>query len=204
MTTVVRATLVSMLVLATTGTAFAQSKLGGGVKAGVNFSTVTGDIGTGVNKSVRTAGAFGAFVSIPLGGTVSFEPEVLYSMEGVKAKFTSGSTTAESTAKVDVVEIPFLFRIATGSGSAGYLIVGPAVGIVARAKETDPSGGPDMDFKDQLKSTTVSIVVGGGFTVSHVLVEGRYSAGLTDVNKSGTSNTTNRLQVFSILFGLRF
>lgn len=206
MRAVVRASLVSILALAVSGTAFAQSAIGGGVKAGVTVSTVSGDLGTDVTKAVRTAGAFGGFVSIRISDQVSFDPEVLYSMEGVKGKYTVDSTILESTAKVDIVQIPFLLRIGSnaGTGTSGYVIAGPAIGILARARQTDPTGGPDMDLKDQLKSTEFSVVVGGGVTVSHFLVEARYSAGLTDVNKSGVSDTTNKMQVFSILFGARF
>ncbi|MEZ5319870.1 MAG: porin family protein [Vicinamibacterales bacterium] len=185
--------------------AFAQSKIGGGVKAGVNFSTVTGDIDDGVSKSMRTGGAVGGFISMPLTDRVTFEPEILYSMEGVKLEITEAGTTLESTAKVGVVQIPFLFRFAMPSSGkvSGYVVAGPAVGVLASAKQTNPLGGGDEDIKDQLKSADFSLVVGAGVNIQRFLVEARYSAGLTDVNKEDTGSK-NRLQVFSILLGVRF
>ena len=198
-----RASFVLLLTLALSGKAFAQSKAGGGIEAGVNLATVSGTVDPDTTKSMRTGGAFGAFVSIPLGGDVSFGPEVLYSMEGVKIKGTLGSQTLESTAKVNVIEIPLLLRVGGGK-SGGFFVVGPAIGIIASAKQTDPFGGADTDFKDQLKNSDFSLVVGAGFNVSRLFIEGRYTAGLTDVNKDNTSSNKNRSQVISALVGIRF
>ena len=174
MSRLVRASFVFILVMGLAATASAQTKIGGGVKAGVNFATVSGDIDVGggsVDKSMRVGGAFGGFVSVPLKGGCSFDPEVLYSMEGVKFSATIDGTNFDAKAKVDVVEIPLLVRIASAGASAkkaaGYFLVGPEVGIIARAKQD--VNGTESDFKDELKKADFSIVVGGGVTVSHFL-----------------------------------
>lgn len=206
MSVFVRVCVALMLVFVVAVPSFAQSTVGGGVKAGVNFSTVSGSIGDDVSKSMRTGAAVGGFLSFDLSDSLSFEPEVLYSMEGVKVEFTDGGETFSSTAKVDVIQIPLLLRWAMPSSgrAAGYLVVGPSVGIIASAKQEDPFGGEDEDFKDDLKSTTVGVVVGAGVNISQFLVEARYTAGLTDVNKDNESDDKNRLQVFSVLVGVRF
>ena len=203
----VRASLVLILTLGVAGAASAQTKIGGGVKAGVNFATISGDVDTGTatsEKKMRVGGAFGGFVSIPIKNGVSFDPEVLYSMEGVKLTISEGGVSADAEAKVDVVQIPLLIRVAPRSSAktTGYFLVGPEVGIIARAKQKFQ--GTEEDFKDQLKAADFSIVVGGGVQMSKIFVEARYSAGLTDVNKSGTSSTTNRSNVAQVLGGVRF
>lgn len=206
MSVIVRVCFALILVSVVAVPSFAQSAVGGGVKAGVNFATVSGEIDEDVTKSMRTGAAVGGFLTFDLSESLSFEPEVLYSMEGVKAEFSEGGQTFESTAKVDVVQIPLLFRWAMPSSgrTAGYVIAGPSVGFIASAKLEDPFGGPDEDFKDDLKSTTVGVVVGAGVNFSQFLVEARYTAGLTDINKDNESGDKNRLQVFSILAGIRF
>ncbi len=208
MSRLVRASLVFILIMGLAAAASAQTKIGGGVKAGVNFATVSGDVSDGAgnaDKRMRVGGAFGGFVSVPIKEGISFEPEVLYSMEGVKITFTDGGTSFDAKAKVDVVEIPLLIRVASKSSAAtkGYFLVGPEVGIIARAKQ-EVTGQGEEDFKDQLKKADFSIVVGGGVQMSKAFVEARYSAGLTDVNKSGTSATKNRSQVVQVLVGARF
>src|SRR5262245_60099588 len=108
----------------------ASAQIGGGVKVGVNWATVSGRLdvdGGNTDKNLRTgllAGGFLTFNFIPL---VSFEPEVLYSQQGVKLK--QGSQ--EATAELDYVQIPLLLRIGgSGKGHAGlYALVGPSFGF---------------------------------------------------------------------------
>lgn len=48
------------------------------------------------------------------------------------------------------------------------------------------------------------LAVGVGFTLSRLLLEGRYTIGLTDLNKTTESGTTNKNRVLSVLVGLQF
>ncbi len=182
---------VVMAGLVTTGTAWAQG-IGGGVKVGVNFATVSGDID--VDKSARTGMVFGAFLTVPKGALVAFQPELLYSMQGVKGK----EGTDEATFKIDEVQIPLLLRL---GGKSGHFLVGPSIGFVTRAKME--FGNEEDDFKDELKSTDVGIVVGAGVSVNRFLIEGRYTAGMTNLNKDDNGGD-NKSRVFSVLVGVGF
>ncbi len=186
-----------------TGTVSAQN-VGGGVKIGANFATVGGDPGCGSSctKSVRTGGIGGGFLIARITDMIAFQPEVLYSQEGVKLQGTDRGQAFEATAKIGTVQIPLLLRVApkmTSGGASGYFIVGPAIGVIASAKQEQ--GGQTEDFKDDLKSWDASIVFGGGVTISHFLVEARYAAGMTDLNKTPESTGKVRSNVFSILVG---
>jgi len=181
---------VVLAVLASTGTGWAQG-IGGGVKVGVNFATVSGDIEA--DKSARTGLVAGAFLTVPVAPAVAFQPEVLYSMQGVKGK--DGSD--EFTAKIDEVQIPLLLRFGS---NAGHLLVGPSIGFITRAKIK--FGSQEEDFKDDLKSTDIGIVVGAGVTVNRFLIEGRYTAGMTNLNDGGSDD--NKSRVFSVLVGVGF
>jgi len=183
----------------------AAAQVGGGVKVGVNWSTVSGrvDIEDGlIDKNLRTgllAGGFLTFNFVPL---LSFEPEVLYSQQGVKLK--QGSQ--EATVELDYVQIPLLLRIGgSGKGAAGlYGLVGPSFGFTTNTKITQ-SGQPDFDIDDQIKNHDSAIVFGVGITLSRFLVEGRYSEGFEDFNESSNGNVVkNRNRVFSALVGLHF
>ena len=178
--------------LVATGTGWAQN-IGGGVKIGVNFATVSGDIGA-TDKSIRTGAVFGAFLTVPRGATVAFQPEFLYSMQGVKGK--DGGT--EFTAQIDEFQIPLLLRVGRNSG---HFLVGPSIGFITRAKFK--SGSDEEDFKDDLKKADVGILVGAGVTINRFLIEGRYTAGMTNLNDDD-SEGDNKSRVFSVLVGVGF
>ena len=193
--------LVFTLVVA--GQAFAQN-VEGGIKGGVNFSTVSGDFGIGVSKTNRISGVGGAFGTFLLTDRVGVQIEALYSMEGSKATVATLGTNVESTVQIDYIRIPLLLRLGARPGvqRSGYFLVGPALGFIAAAKQTFP-GRADQDLKDQLKSSEFAVVVGAGMTFSHYLFEIRYTAGLTDINNQSSSGT-NKSQTFSVMGGIRF
>lgn len=183
----------SMLIVALTSSTAAWAQVGGGIKVGVNLATLSelNDVSTTERVGV-TAGGFMTFGLAPL---IAFEPEVLFSMQGSKLHFGTSGTIVSSdvTAKLDYVQVPLLLRIGN-SGKAGaslYAVAGPTFGILVR----------DQGVADQLKSTDLGVAVGAGVTVSRLLLEARYTAGLTDFNKGGT---VYKNRVLSLLVGLNF
>lgn len=182
-----------MLIVALTSSTSAWAQVGGGIKVGVNLATLSGFNDASTTQRVGiTAGGFMTFGLAPL---ITFEPEVLFSMQGSKLHFgTSGTiVSSDATAKLDYVQVPLLLRIGN-SGKAGaslYAVAGPTLGILVR----------DDGVADQLKSTDFGVVAGVGVTVSRLLLEGRYTAGLTDFNKGGT---VYKNRVLSLLVGLHF
>ena len=201
---------IAIVAVASTGTSWAD-EVSVGIKGGLNFATVSNAdkaflpapaLAAGSVESPRFIG--GVFLMVPFTDVIAFQPEALYSMQGVKGikkapvnvPFTG---VVEANAHIDVVQIPLLLRVGR---KRAYVIAGPAVGFVARAI-LQIAGAPDFDFKDSLKSRDVSLVVGGGVTSLHVLAEARYSDGLVDINKTAGS-IVNKSQVFSILAGFQF
>ena len=170
---------VLVLALATSTAAWAQ--VGGGIKAGVNFASVSG---ADDDPDTRIGSMAGAFLTIGQ-GLVALQPEVLFSMQG--SKFTFG------TAKVDYFQVPLLLRIGSSAKNKAsvYGLVGPTFGVRIR----------DEGWDDPIKRSDVGITAGAGFTVSRLLIEARFTAGLTDFSQ-GT--TAYKHRVWSILGGLVF
>ncbi len=183
----------SMLIVALTSSTAAWAQVGGGIKVGVNLATLSGF--NDASTTQRVGVMVGGFMTFGLAPMIAFEPEVLFSMQGSKLHFGTSGTIVSSdvTAKLDYVQVPLLLRIGN-SGKAGaslYAVAGPTLGILAR----------NEGVADQLKSTDLGVVVGAGVTVSRLLLEGRYTAGLTDFNKGGT---VYKNRVLSLLVGLNF
>lgn len=182
--------------LACAATAHAQGT-SVGVKAGVNLADLSvKDAGSTFNASNRTGLVAGVFVTIPGGGIFAFQPEVLISMQG--AKFTDGSDSG--TVKIDYLQVPLLARIKPSKSPVG-IVVGPSIGYRIRAKMS--AAGQDEDFADQVKRTDLGLVTGVVVDVAHVVLDGRYTWGLTNIGKdSGDGKIKNR--VASVTLGFRF
>jgi hypothetical protein len=179
----------------------AQETVAVGIKGGVNAANVTGDFGIDTNKRSRTVGVFGAYLAYRVSALVDIQPEFLYSMEGTKLAFFSGSTATQS---LDIFRIPVLLRVGPRPGqyaSCCYFFAGPALGLVLRAKQDGP-GTSDFDLKDQLRRGDLSALGGAGLTISRFHVEARYTAGLTRLSKEANARTITR--VLSVMGGVKF
>jgi len=178
----------------------AWAQVGGGIKVGVNLATISGFNDTDDSTSERTGLVAGGFLTVGLVPLIAIQPEVLFSMQGSKLHFGSTGVSTDATAKLDYLQVPVLLRIGnSGKDSASlYGVVGPTFGILMRAKQDD------VDIKDQLKNADTGVVVGAGVSLSRFFAEGRYTYGLTDLNKVEEPSGANRNRVISVLVGLAF
>ena len=183
--------------------AMAQS-VQGGIKGGVSFSTLSGltevisDVAE-IDVDQRTNWLVGGFVKVNFGRFVAVQPEVLYVRKGAKAAAT-GLLTESVKFNLDYIDIPVLLRLQTGQDTGFYVLAGPSFGINVAA-ETD-SGSETEDISDEIENDT-GLVVGAGFDLAHILIEGRYTQSLTNVSKDEIGPTVKHRAV-SILFGIRF
>ena len=187
--------------------AMAQS-VQGGIKGGVSFSTLDGlrevltDV-SGVDIDQRTNWLLGGFVKINMGSFFAIQPEVLYVRKGAKAAAT-GLFTESVKFNLDYIDIPVLLRVQTGKSSGFYVVGGPSFGInIAAETEIDSESDSETeDISDEINNDT-GIVLGAGFDLAHILIEGRYTRSLTNILRdSGDSSIKHR--AVSILFGVRF
>jgi outer membrane protein with beta-barrel domain len=181
----------SMLMVALTSSTAAWAQVGGGIKVGVNLATLSGF--NDPSTAERVGITAGGFLTVGLAPMIAFEPEVLFSMQGSKLHFGASGVSSDVTAKLDYVQVPLLLRLGNSGKAAAslYAVAGPTFGILVR----------NQGVADQLKNTDVGVVVGAGVTLSRLLLEGRYTAGLTDFNKGGT---VYKNRVLSLLVGLNF
>jgi hypothetical protein len=188
----------ALAALILTSAAVAQAQVGGGIKAGVNFATLSGI--TDVDTEQRVGLVAGGFMTVGIVPSLAFEPEVLFSMQGSKLHVSKSGVSTDAKANIDYVQIPLLLRIGNSGKSTAslYAVVGPSIGFLMGAKIDGE------DFSDELKKADVGLVVGAGVTLTRFLIEGRYTVGLTDLNKPGLSTEANKNRVLSLLVGLHF
>lgn len=168
-----------------------------GFKAGLNFSTVTGD---GFDKPDLHTGFYAGFVAeVPITERFSVQPEVYYSAQG----FTIGNNEfGKADYELDYIQIPVLAKI--------YLIkglnvqAGPQLGFNINEKidydsdigsgtiDTDDSGTQDID---------VGITAGAEYKFDNgFFVQARYNYGFTELVKNQDVHNS----VFQVGIGFLF
>jgi hypothetical protein len=88
----------------------------------------------------------------------------------------------------------------------GYALAGPSFGIKLGSSGTldAPGNTKDLDLGSALKSLDLGLVLGGGVEFGRYLVEGRLTAGLTDVASATFAHRDSlRNRSVSVLFGVK-
>lgn len=152
-----------------------------GVKAGANFSTLTGSDVSGAKTKVGFQG--GVLVGVPLADVLSLQPEVNYSMQGAK----SSSSGVNFSLSENYLNVPVLFKYNHESGF--FAETGPQIGFLLSAKVS--GGGNSVDVKSDYKSTDFSWAFGLGYLVKSINagIDARYNLGLTNIAASGSGST---------------
>ena len=177
----------------------AQSNTGFGIRGGVNFANFNDIDGDTESRTGLMGGIYTSFL-IP-NSPVAIQPEVLYTQKGAE----SGDNTFE----LDYIEIPVLarFDFITDGGITPHVYFGPYLGFNVSAEydgnnDDDPIfGDAETNIEDQVNSTDVGVVVGGGLDFGRVNLGVRYGAGLTEVFEDGGSAKNG---VFSVIAGIGF
>jgi len=173
--------------------AAAQAQVAIGLKGGLNFSKVDE---SGIDN--KTGIHAGGFVLIKA-SKIGVQPEVIFSRQG----FTQPSTSGDLKTQIDYVNIPIILKLYTVAGI--NLQIGPQFGFAASAKQELPAGLPDVDIKDAVKGTDVSLGLGLGVDLPFGLtVDGRYNLGLSKVfDSTSTGSSDAKNQVIQISVGYK-
>lgn len=154
-----------------------------GVKAGVNFASITGDDTD--NLSSLTGFHVGAVVDIPVSEKFSVQPELLYSTQGAEYSDSDGY---DGKFKLNYINIPIMAKYYVADGFS--IQAGPQIGFNTSAKDeytgVDPGFNGDSgtdDIKDFVKGTDFGINFGLGYEMQTGLnFSARYCLGLSDIN----------------------
>lgn len=147
--------ILSFLVVIAFGTVNAQD-MKFGVKAGANFSNLTGD----ADVDGRTGFYIGGLVDFGISEKFHVQPEILYSMEGGK------------DAELDFVRIPIMAKYYVMDGL--NLQAGPVLGFKVGGEEFTDEATKSMDF---------GLGFGGAYEMPiGVFFDLRYNFGMTNIS----------------------
>jgi hypothetical protein len=174
-----------------------------GIRAGVNLADLSFSSETDVTDSKNLTGLVaGLFATVPLNDIVAFQPEALFSMQGTK--FSDAGESAKI--KIDYFQVPLLGKFKLGKGSPVAVLVGPTLGFRTRARIEVPGAPDDFsdDFENEIKRFDLGLVTGVGVDVGRLVLDGRYTWGLTNIAKDSSDPGTAKNRVLSASVGVRF
>ena len=178
----------------------AMAQMSYGAKAGVNYANVSFDGEGSVPTSGRVGLLAGGFVTIPLRGWLTVQPELIYTVKGASLNVTD----IETDFIVDYLEVPLLARFSIRRNL--YAAVGPSMAFRLRAKSRTAFGGSteELDLKDDIEDFDLGVIGAAGMEWRRWVFDGRYTHGLSDIDADTTDAVKMRNRVFSFSVGIRF
>lgn len=192
--------ILSVALLATMAVSQAQekemnNKVAFGVKAGLNVSSTSTPVES--SFSSLTSMHAGVFLAVPMSEKITFQPELLYSMQGFKEHNTTSSSSAiyDSELKLNYISVPLVFQYKFSPDF--YAEVGPQVDLLMSAKNNLTSTylssntvtTRESDVKNYFKTLVFGFDLGAGYQITKQFSANvRYHIGLTSANKSEKFN----------------
>jgi opacity protein-like surface antigen len=163
-----------------------------GVKAGVNFANLTGDI---EETSSKVGFQVGGFAEFKLSEKFAIQPELLFSTQGAKQDI---GQSEDLKLNLSYLNVPVMAKYYVAEKFS--LEAGPQIGFLVGAKYK--FDGEEEDAKDDVKSIDFGVNFGAGYDFTENLSAGiRYNLGLANIAE-GDGDTKN--SVFSLAVGYKF
>lgn len=179
-----------------------------GLKAGANYSNVYDSEGEKFNADGKYGFAAGAFVSIPLGKALGFQPEVLYSQRGFKATGSVLGSDYDLTRTTGYIDVPLLLAIKPVSVIT--ILVGPQFSFLVNEKNSFTSSSASVLHEqafnnDNVRKNTLCVTGGVDINVSNLVIGARAGWDAQTNNGDGTSTTPRYKNVwYQLTIGFRF
>lgn len=194
-----------------------------GIYLGANFATISSSetgFGSGTvpifKAENRTGFKGGLYFNFQLAGPLSFQPEALYTQNGVILKSLAG-TSDKVNVQLNYVEIPLLLRYEVGKshrirpalmigGSGAYRIKCLLKTTFAGQNEQQECGQLLDRSADPLKKFDASLIGAGSvetqFAGRAISVQLRYTYGVVGIAEYATNSSNVRNRAFGLMVGL--
>lgn len=156
-----------------------------GLKAGINFATVTG-----LGGELKPGFNGGVLAHLHVTPAFSLQPEVMYSNQGTKYSSTNKLL-------LNYINVPVLLQYNFDNGFR--LQGGPQIGFIIEAK--NKTGNVETDVASAYKTVDFSIPVGFSYLgYSGFGVDMRYNIGVTNVKKNAAMNYRNSVLQLGLFY----
>ena len=139
-------------------------------------------------------------MTLPIASWLDVQAEGLYAMKGLWLN----ESGIKSSLQLDYLEVSviarvrFAHRILWGGGPRWR-------SRFARARNfTFNDFTTELDVMDQVNRFDFGVAMGGGVEFGSIVVDGRYTLGLTDIDKDKSDTVTTKNRTISVTAGFRF
>ena len=181
--------IIAIVFIALLGTTGVKAQASFGIKGGVNFASIAGNVNSAVRY--RTGFNVGVVTEIETSPVTSVQPEILYSSQGFyfrggRVGGIDGDYFEPDTFKLDYLNIPLVFKYYINEGFS--IESGPQLGFLLSA--TSKNGTvQDSKISDNLTTASFDWLLGFGYKFDNGFnVNARYSLGLTNIWKGPVSS----------------
>lgn len=178
-----------------------------GVKAGVNLSNVYDEEGNDFVAENKVGFVGGAFVSIPLGKYIGFQPEVMYSEKGYKATGSNILGSYDYTRTTTYLDIPLQLQLKPIENLT--ILAGPQYSYLLKTKN-DFNGNTSTTQEDDInsdnyKKNIFGFVVGADVNLSDFIISARAGWDISKSDSDGDSTKPRyKNQVLQLTLGYAF
>jgi hypothetical protein len=169
-----------------------REKLAFGIKAGINRSNVWDEKGQDFKADARFGFVGGAFLGIPAGRFLGFQPEVLVSQKGFQGSGTLIGTAYTFSRTTTYIDIPLQLQVKPAKFLT--VLVGPQYSYLVHQKDVFTFGtnstAQEQEFtNDNIRKNVLGFVAGADFIIERIVISGRMGWDFQNNNGDGTSNT---------------
>jgi hypothetical protein len=185
-----------------------REKITIGFKAGLNLSNVYDSRTENFNADSKLGLAAGAFVAIPLGKFIGFQPELLISQKGFKGTGILFNSIYQFKRTTTYIDVPLL--IAFKPSEFITLLAGPQYSYLCNQKDvfenTNATLAQETAIKnDNIRKNTLCLTAGVDFTLKRMVIGARAGWDVQNNNGNGTSSIPRYKNVwYQATIGYRF
>lgn len=179
-----------------------------GFKAGVNLSNVYDERDQDFQADAKLGFAGGAFLAIPIGKFIGFQPEVLISQKGFQATGSFLGSTYSFTRTTTYLDIPLLLSIKPAEFLS--ILVGPQYSYLMKQKDVYSNNNMTIEQEtefdnDNIRRNTLCFTGGVDINVNHFVLGARVGWDLLTNAGDGSSSTPRYKNVwYQATVGIRF
>jgi hypothetical protein len=170
----------------------ARRKLVFGFKGGFNFSNVYDESKNNFIADGKTGGVGGAFIAIPFGDFIGFQPEILLAQKGFKGAGIIGTDVYNLERTTTHLDIPLQLQLKPFSWLS--MLAGVQYSYLLRQRDEFTQGNEfetiHQEFNnDDIRRNLLGVVMGGDLNFWHVVFSGRAGWDLLANHGDGNSTT---------------
>lgn len=195
-----------------------------GVKGGLNLANLGGDFGIydgyygGSDAEMKVGFHIGGVAEIKFSEKFAVQPELLFSNQGYKSKYSFAGASADYNVNLNYVNLPIMVKFFPIQGLS--IEAGPQVGFLISAKDElndfeisiDPNDPENVDTSDKYKTLDFGMNIGVGYELpSGLFFAARYNIGVSKVDDTDDgfygilgSSLSRKNRVFQLSAGFMF